>query len=73
MRLNTLEAPVSQVLVPANKVTGVGGARRLRGIFREDCRGEKDNILTGQEDSHHLQDSGVNAKIVNKPRIDYSR
>ena len=53
--------------MPANKVPGVSRARLLRGVFREDGGGEKDDILTGKEDSHHLQGSGVNAKIVNKP------
>ena len=67
VRLNTLEAPVSQVLVPANKVSRVSGGRLLRSIFGEDCRGEKDNILTPKEDSHHIQGHRVNAKIVNKP------
>ena len=65
--LSALQAPVPEVLVPANKVPGVSRARLLRGVFREDGGGEKDDILTGKEDSHHLQGSGVNAKIVNKP------
>ena len=46
VRLDTLQAPVSQVLVPANKVSRVSGGRLLRRIFREDGRGEEDNILT---------------------------
>ena len=55
--------------MPTNEVTGVRGGRLLRGVFREDGRGEQDYVLTGQQLPHHLQGGGVNAKIVNKPGI----
>ena len=38
VREETLQAPVSEILVPTNKITRVSGGRLLWGVLGEDCR-----------------------------------